>query len=115
MAMQYKVVIAFAMILLGSLIATLTADGEVPTVADSVACNREAPEAAKAGTASPTMADHARADRVRAGAMTTTNSADFTGKVIEASDPQIHGMEAEGARNATYQAAYRSCMRRKGF
>jgi len=24
-------------------------------------------------------------------------------------------MEAEGAKNATYQAAYRACMRRKGF
>jgi hypothetical protein len=24
-------------------------------------------------------------------------------------------MEAEGAKNAAYQAAFRSCMRRKGF
>jgi hypothetical protein len=35
--------------------------------------------------------------------------------VIESPDPQLHGMEAEGAQNAAYQAAYRSCMRRKGF
>jgi hypothetical protein len=35
--------------------------------------------------------------------------------VIESSDPQIHGMQGEGAKNAAYQAAYRSCMRRKGF
>jgi hypothetical protein len=114
MAMQYKVVIALALILLLPLAATRTADGEVPTAADSAACNEEAPEAAKAGTASPTTGDHARADSARAGAM-TTNSIDFTGKVIESSDPQIHGMDAEGAKNATYQAAYRSCMRRKGF
>ncbi len=113
MAMQYKVVIALALILL-PLAATRTADGEVPTAADSAACNEEAPEAAKAGTASPTRGDHARAGSARAGAM-TTNSIDFTGKVIESSDPQIHGMDAEGAKNATYQAAYRSCMRRKGF
>jgi len=45
----------------------------------------------------------------------TTNSIDVTAIVIESSDPQIHGMNAEGAKNATYQAAYRSCMRRKGF
>ncbi len=114
MAIQYKVVIALALILLVSLAATRTADGEVPTAADSAACNEEAPEVAKAGTASPTMGDHARADSARASAM-TTNSIDFAGKIIESSDPQIHGMEAEGARNATYQAAYRSCMRRKGF
>lgn len=114
MAMHYKVVIVLALILLLSLAATRTVDGEVPTAADSAACNDEAPRAAKAGTASPTMGDHARADSARAGAMTTI-SIHFTGKVIESSDPQIHGMEAEGATNATYQAAYRSCMRRKGF
>ena len=114
MAMPYKVVIVLALILLLPLAATRTVDGEVPTAVDSVACNEEAPLAVKAGTASPTMSDHVRADRARGGAM-TTNSPDFTGTVIESSDPQIHGMEAEGAKNATYQAAYRSCMRRKGF
>ena len=34
---------------------------------------------------------------------------------LHSPDPQIHGMETEGAKSATYQAAYRSCMRRKGF
>jgi hypothetical protein len=36
-------------------------------------------------------------------------------KIVHSPDPQIHGMEAEGAKDATFQAAYRSCMRRKGF
>jgi hypothetical protein len=58
------------------------------------------------------MGDRTRADLARA---MTTNPPDFTGKIIQSSDPQIHGMEAEGAKQATYQAAYRSCMRRKGF
>jgi hypothetical protein len=40
---------------------------------------------------------------------------DFKLSPIVSSDPQIHGMSAEGAKDATYQAAYRSCMRRKGF
>ena len=114
MTMLYKVVTALALILLVSLAMTRMADGEVPSIADFAACNGEAPHAVKAGTASPTMADHARADRARGGAM-ATNSTDFTGPVIESADPQIHGMEAEGAKNATYQAAYRACMRRKGF
>src|SRR2546426_6221136 len=42
----------------------------------------------------------------RAGSI-TMNSIDFTGRVIESSDPQIHGMKAAGAKDATYQAAYR--------
>jgi hypothetical protein len=111
---MYKVVIALALIFLVSLAAPWTADGEVPIAADFAACNDEAPQAVKAGTASPIMGDYVRADSARAGAM-TMNSIDFTGRVIESADPQIHGMKAEGARNATYQAAYRSCMRRKGF
>jgi len=51
------------------------------------------------------MGDHVRADSI----------VDFTGNVIESSDPHIHGMDAEGTKDATYQAVYRSCMRRKGF
>jgi len=112
--MQYKVVSALALILLVSLAATRTADGEIPTAADFAACNDEAPEAVKAGIASPIMGDHVRAETARAGAM-TINSIDFTSRVVESADPQIHGMKAAGAKDATYQAAYRSCMRRKGF
>jgi len=114
MAMQYIVVIVPALVILLSLAATRTVEGQVPTAADFAACNREAPQVAKAGTTSPTKGDYVRADGERAGAV-TTKSTDFTGKVIESSNPQIHGMEAEGAKDATYQAAYRSCMRRKGF
>jgi hypothetical protein len=114
MAMLYKVVTAVGLILLLSLAMTRLAHGEVPSSVDFAACNDEAPHAVKAGTVSPTRADHARADRARGGAM-ATSSTDFTGTVIESADPQIHGMAAEGAKNATYQAAYRACMRRKGF
>jgi hypothetical protein len=105
---------ALALILLLSLAAPRTVDGQVPTSADFAACNELAPQAVKAGTAVPTRNDHLRADSARGGAM-TTSSPNVTGRVIASSDPQIHGMEAEGAKNATYQAAYRSCMRRKGF
>jgi len=110
MVMPGNVVSALALILLVSLAVTRTADGQVPTAVDSVGCNEEAPKAVKTGSASPTTGDHVRADTARAGAMI-----DIARTVIESSDPQIHGMNAEGAKNATYQAAYRSCMRRKGF
>jgi hypothetical protein len=114
MAVQYKVMIVLALVILLSLAVTRTVGGEVPNAADFVACNEEAPQAVKAGTASPIMGDHVRAAGARSGAI-TTNSALVTGTVLDSSDPQIHGMEAEGAKSATYQAAYRSCMRRKGF
>jgi len=90
------------------------AHGQVPTPADVAACNNEAPAVIKTGAASPTVSDHARAKGARDGPP-TSSAADFKLPLVESSDPQIHGMNAEGAKDATYQAAYRSCMRRKGF
>jgi hypothetical protein len=113
MARSYHTASALALIAIASLTATRPADAQVPTAADFAACNQEAPTAVKAGTASPNTGDLTRADNVRAD-ITTSSSGD-KGTGIESSDPQIHGMSAEGARTAAYQAAYRSCMRRKGF
>jgi len=103
----------FLVTLLVSIAAVMTAHGQVPTAADVTACNDEAPAAVKAGGASPTVGDHARARGARDGS--TTGVGAFKVPLIESSDPQIHGMNAEGAKDAVYQAAYRSCMRRKGF
>jgi len=102
------------LVLLLSLAAAGRVDGEVPTAADVAACNQLAPQVIKTGSASPIMGDHARAELAR-GQATATNSPGVTRIAIESSDPQIHGMEGDGAQNAAYQAAYRSCMRRKGF
>jgi hypothetical protein len=98
-------------LVLVSLVFTRAAEGEVPTAADFAACNAEAPQAVKAGSASPVVGDHARADLARESSATAAPRS----AGVESSDPQIHGMEAVGARDAAYQAAYRSCMRRKGF
>jgi hypothetical protein len=111
MTMQLRAVIVLVLTLLIALGTTQLVGGEVPTAADVAACNEHAPQAIKTGSASPTGGDHARAESAR-GEATTASS---TANVIESSDPQIHGMEAEGAKNAVFQAAYRSCMRRKGF
>ena len=114
MARPYQIASALALSAIVSLTAPRSADAQVPTTADFAACNQEAPKAVKAGTASPTTGDLARADTVR-GDITTPSSIGDKGPGIESSDPQIHGMSAEGAKHAAYQAAYRSCMRRKGF
>jgi hypothetical protein len=108
----YRLVLLLGLVLVLSLTATRAAHGGVPTPADFADCNAEAPQVVKAGAASPTTGDHARADDARSG---TTNSPGVTGAVVHSPDPQIHGMKVEGAKSAVYQAAYRSCMRRKGF
>jgi hypothetical protein len=114
MARPHHIASALALIVIVSLTTTGTADGQVPTHADFAACNAEAPKSVKAGSASPTTGDLTRADTVR-GDATASSPRDEKGTGIESSDPQIHGMSAQGARNAAFQAAYRSCMRRKGF
>jgi hypothetical protein len=111
MTRQSSVVMVLVLTLFLGLAATRMVGAEVPTSADVAACNEDAPDAIKTGSASPTVGDHTRAEGVRGDATT----ANVTVRVIQSSDPQIHGMEAEGAKDAAYQAAFRSCMRRKGF
>src|SRR5438552_11127069 len=102
-APRSSLVRALVVMFLVSIAAVRTAYGQVPTAADVAACNDEAPAVVKIGAASPTTNDHARAKGAR------------DGSPAPVADPQIHGMNGEGAKDATYQAAYRSCMRRKGF
>jgi predicted ThiF/HesA family dinucleotide-utilizing enzyme len=106
-------VIVLVLTVLLALAGTLPASGEVPTAADVATCNDQALQAIKTGRASPTTGDHARAARAR-GAVTTSVPG-VTTAAVESPDPQIHGMEGEGAKDPVYQAAFRSCMRRKGF
>ena len=112
MGMQHRIAAVLVLTALLALVATRPVDGEVPTATDFAACNEQAPQTIRAGTTSPTPRDHLRADSARGG-ITTTNS--FTSTIVASPDPQIHGMDAAGAKNPEYQAAYRSCMRRKGF
>lgn len=112
MTRQSRVEVVLVSTLLLALLTTRPVAGAVPTAADVAACNEDAPQTIKTGSASPTVGDHARAESVR-GEATTGAAGIATG--IESSDPQIHGMEAEGAKDAAFQAAFRSCMRRKGF
>jgi len=105
-------VVLFATLILG---APTLADADVPKPEDIVACNREAQEATVKGNdsrgASPNAGDHSRAADARRG---TASSARSGGDPRE-SDPQLDGMDPEGARDPAYQAAYRTCMRKAGF
>jgi hypothetical protein len=114
MSLRYRAGCALALSVFIVLAAARTTDGQIPTAVDFAACNSEAPQAVKAGTVSPTTSDRVRADGARAAAA-NTRSGDDAATFVQSSDPQIHGMSAKGAKDAGYQAAYRSCMRRKGF
>jgi hypothetical protein len=87
---------------------TLIASGSVPESKDFAACNAEARDALKSGasapsSASPIMKDRERADDAK------------RGDAPRSDDPQLTGIDTDGAKNPAYQAAYRTCMRRSGF
>jgi hypothetical protein len=89
------------------LLASSTATS-VPTAENFAACNAEARDATKSrggdsAAASPIMKDQQRADDAR------------RGDAGRSEDPQLTGIDPEGAKNPAYQAAYRTCMRKSGF
>ena len=86
---------------------------EVPTAGDIAACNREAREGLREGMASPTSKDEAGADAARKARGVEPSGA--RAHVTQSPDPHVHGMDAVGAPDAAYRAAYRVCMRRSGF
>ncbi len=90
------------------------ARADVPKAEDIATCNHEAQEATRKGkdsrAAAPNTKDHSRAADARRG---DAPSAAVGG--AGASDPQLEGMDPDGAKDPAYQAAYRTCMRKAGF
>ena len=106
-------------LLLGAVIVLATADvayPQVPKAEDIAACNKEAQRAARDAAGSrdsavPTTKDQGRAAAAR-GAEAKAQRSDGGTK---SEDPQLAGMDPEGAKDPAYQAAYRTCMRKSGF
>jgi hypothetical protein len=97
---------AFSVSIVASL--PVIASGWVPTAPDFVSCNAQARDAVKAGSgansaAVPNIKDRQRADDAQ------------RGSTRESNDAQLSGIDADAAKHPTYQAAYRTCMRRSGF
>jgi hypothetical protein len=91
------------------------ARADVPTAGDIAGCNREAREGVRGPAVSPTAKDEVGADAARKAGMETVERPGTTAAVTQSSDPQIHGMDTDGAKDAAYRAGYRVCMRRRGF
>jgi hypothetical protein len=90
-----------------------TAEADVPTAADFAECNREAKDRPEGRSSSPTSKDQAEAEAAR---RSGGGGGDGPGTgSTQSGDPQLAGVDGEGAKDAAYRAAYRVCMRRKGF
>lgn len=87
---------------------TLVSAGSVPTAPDFASCNAEARDAVRVGSSAASSAVPNAKDRQRADDAQR-------GDPHKSDDAQLSGMDADGATNAAYQAAYRRCMRRSGF
>ena len=91
------------------------AGADVVTVSHIVACNQEAREGVTGRGASPTPKDEAGALAARKQRADTALRPGATPPATQSEDPQIHGMDGEGALDGAYRASYRVCMRRSGF
>ena len=108
--------LAVAILLVAGLHGTLgIAHADVPTAKDIATCNREAQAGVRDRAVSPTSKDEAGAGAARKASAEGVERPGETSAVTQSADPQIHGMEGEGAKDAAYRGAYRVCMRQKGF
>ena len=89
---------------------------EVPSAADFAACNAKAAEDVKADAASASPSTALPKDATELPADARRQPADPTGRTLSSEkDPQIEGLAADRANDKVYVAAYRSCMRQRGF
>jgi hypothetical protein len=107
--LSFAVAIAFIIAVWG------VAQADVPKAEDIAACNKEAQEAVTTGSASPKTASPNTKDGSRATEARGDAAADRADSTTRSDDPQIQGMDAEGAKDPVYQATYRTCMRKGGF
>ena len=98
------------------------AHAEVPTAADFAACNmKAAEEAASSGVSAAPRTDLPKdATQLPPDAKpkpsAPVSQKDPTGQTLTSDkDPQIEGLAADRANDKVYVAAYRGCMRQRGF
>ena len=88
---------------------------QVPNAKDIAACNVEAQRAVRDGTGSQGSPVATAKDHTRAAAARGTEPVPQNGGGAKSEDPQLVGIDSEGAKDAAYQAVYRTCMRKSGF
>jgi hypothetical protein len=91
-------------------------DADVAKPEDVAACNIQAHDAIRLGSTSrgravPNTSDHDRAAQARQ----SETSMEMGDAATRSPDAQLEGMDGDGAKDPVFQAAFRGCMRRKGF
>jgi hypothetical protein len=119
MSLHLSAAIAVVVLSVG---AVWPAHAEVPTAADFAACNKKAAEqsASDAVSVSPRTDLPKDATQLPADARPKPDAAgvhkDQSGPALSSDkDPQIEGLASDRASDKAYVAAYRSCMRQRGF
>ena len=92
-----------------------SAEAAVPTAVDIAECNREAKERPEDRSSFPTAKDKADAEAARQTGGSARGDVPGAEVTMQSADPQLAGMDSDGAKDPVYRAAYRVCMRRKGF
>jgi len=110
-----RILMIVALLLAGLLGVAGPAEADVATASHIAACNQEARERVAGRAASPTPKDEAGALAARKEWADIALRPGATPPATQSDDPQVHGMDGEGARDAAYRATYRVCMRRSGF
>ena len=106
---------ALALLVAVSCPAVEMASADVATNTHVVVCNEEAQQAVRFRTAFPTSKDETQAADARRIIVQIPGPTNPEGTILRSQDPQLDGMNAEGAKVAVYRAAYRVCMRKSGF
>jgi hypothetical protein len=106
---------ATAAVMAALLLMVGTAHGEVPTTRDVAECNHQARQGSGVGAPSPNQKDESGAEGARSARPGAVERLDATGRSTRSPDPQIDGMDSGGAKDPAFRAAYRTCMRKKGF
>jgi hypothetical protein len=113
--MNFTVGALLALTVVGAL-AAAPVHAEVPTAADFAACNAKAAEEVKADAASASPRAELPKDATQLPPDVRTRPPDSSGRTLSSEkDPQIEGLAADRAGDKVYVAAYRSCMRQRGF
>jgi hypothetical protein len=106
-------------------LAVSTGAAQVPKPEDMTSCNEQAKSELETASASPRSEPVARGGAttgtppINPGAEsprpTDSGKAPATSVAAQEKDPQLQGIDPEGAKDPAYVAAYKACMRKAGF
>jgi|RhiMetdeSRZDD1v2_1073273.scaffolds.fasta_scaffold317249_3 hypothetical protein len=90
---------------------------QIPTKEDTIHCNEKVKEELETANASPRLdtSDPKRPEPSPEVKRPTAEVQKETAKDQRVADPQLQGIDPEGAKDPAYVAAYKKCMRQSGF